>query len=184
MRHRAKRSNFHRRPGPRLALIRGLVYSLVENGRIKTTLARAKEVRRHVEKAVTLGKKGTLHARRLLLSRFPNENVVSIITSDLQKRFAQRPGGYTRIVRIGSRPGDQSDMAFLEFVDYSAKAVTETTKTEKKAEKKGEKKASESATKKAAAEKKLIVRKRLAAKERQRKRIRKISAESRREARA
>src|SRR4051794_28211364 len=102
MRHRSKRHNFHRRPGPRVALIRGMVYSLVEHGRIKTTVARAKEVRRHVEKAITLGKKDSIHARRLLMSRFPNENVVGIITSDLQKRFAKRPGGYTRIVRVGA----------------------------------------------------------------------------------
>ena len=118
MRHRSKRHSFHRRPGPRVALIRGLVYSLVESGRIKTTLARAKEIRRHVEKAITLGKSGDLHARRLLLSRFPNDGVVSILCGDLKARMANRPGGYTRIVRVGARPGDQSDMAFIEFVDY------------------------------------------------------------------
>ena len=118
MRHRSKRHSFHRRPGPRVALIRGLVCSLVENGRIKTTLARAKEVRRHVERAVTVSKRGGLHARRLLLSRLPNDNVVEILTTDLSKRFAKRPGGYTRIVKLGARAGDQADMAFLEFVDY------------------------------------------------------------------
>ncbi len=118
MRHRSKRHNFHRRTGPRIALIRGMVYSMVEVGRIKTTVARAKEVRRHVEKAVTLGKTGDLAARRLLLSRYPNDNVVSILCGDLKKRMAKRPGGYTRIVRLGARPGDQADMAFLEFVDF------------------------------------------------------------------
>lgn len=118
MRHRSKRHNFHRRSGPLKALLRGMVYSLVENGRIKTTVARAKEVRRHVEKAVTLGKSGELHARRLLLSRYPNDNVVSILCEDLKKRMSKREGGYTRIVRLGARPGDQADMAFLEFVDY------------------------------------------------------------------
>lgn len=124
MRHRSKRHNFHRRPGPRLALIRGMVYSLVEHGRIKTTLARAKEVRRHVEKAVTTGKQATLHARRLLMARYPNEQCVETLVTDLQKRFATRPGGYTRIVKIGARAGDQADMAFLEFVDYVPKAAT------------------------------------------------------------
>jgi|SRR5665213_2291297 len=118
MRHKAKRHNFHRRPGPRVALIRGYVYSLVQYGRIKTTVVRCKEVRRHVEKAITLGKKGTLHSRRLLLSRFPNDAVVDILAGDLKKRMAKRDGGYTRIVKIGARGGDQSDMAFLEFVDY------------------------------------------------------------------
>ena len=135
MRHRSKRHNFHRRPGPRVALIRGMVYNLVENGRIKTTLARCKEVRRHVEKAVTLGKRGGLHARRLLLSKFPNDNVVDILAGDLTKRFATRPGGYTRIVKIGARAGDQADMAFLEFVDFVPKAAdaAETVKGDKTA---------------------------------------------------
>lgn len=165
MRHRSKRHNFHRRPGPRVALIRGLVYSLVENGRIKTTLARAKEVRRHVERAITLGKKDSLHSRRLLMSRFPNENVVEILSTDLQKRFAKRPGGYTRIVKVGARPGDQSDMAFLEFVDYvpPKAAGEETVKGDKEAPK--------------------LRRARLAAKEKSRKRVRRIQVTSRREAR-
>lgn len=135
MRHRSKRHNFHRRQGPRIALIRGMVYSLVEHGRIKTTVARCKEVRRHVEKAVTLGRKGTLNARRLLMSRFPNEATVQLLCGDLAKRFETRPGGYTRIIKVGARPGDQSDMAFLEFVDYVPKAADapETVKGDKKA---------------------------------------------------
>ena len=73
MRHKSKRKNFHRRQGPLLALMRGYVYSLVQHGRIKTTVVRAKEVRRQVEKAITLARKGTLHSRRLLMSRYPNE---------------------------------------------------------------------------------------------------------------
>lgn len=166
MRHRSKRHSFHRRPGPRVALIRGLVYSLVENGRIKTTVARAKEVRRHVEKAVTLGKNGDLAARRLLLSRFPNDNVVSILCDDLKKRMAKRPGGYTRIVRIGARPGDQADVAFLEFVDYVP------PKTEGEETVKGD-----VATEKRA-------RAKSAGKARAKKRVRRIQNESRREARA
>ena len=166
MRHRSKRHNFHRRIGPRLALIRGMVYSLVEHGRIKTTIARAKEVRRHVEKAVTLSKKASLHSRRLLLSRYPNEKVVEILVNDLQKRFATRPGGYTRIVKVGSRAGDQSDMAFLEFVDYVPKVAEapETVKGDVKAPK--------------------VARARLVAKATLRKNVRKMQSASRREARA
>lgn len=133
MRHRAKRRNFGRRYGPRIALIRGLVYSLVEHGRIKTTLAKAKETRRHVEKAITLAKDGTLHSRRLLLSRYPNEKVVDLLATDLKKRFEKRPGGYTRIVKIGARPGDQADTALLEFVDFVpvAKGGDEVVKGDK-----------------------------------------------------
>ncbi|MGZ6480607.1 MAG: 50S ribosomal protein L17 [Bdellovibrionales bacterium] len=124
MRHKSKRHNFHRRPGPRVALIRGYVYSLITHGRIKTTVVRCKEVRRHVEKAITLARKGTLHSRRLLLSKYPNEDVVGLLAGDLSKRFAKREGGYTRIIKVGARGGDQSDMAFLEFVDYVPKAQT------------------------------------------------------------
>lgn len=166
MRHRSKRHNFHRRPGPLKALLRGMVYSLVENGRIKTTVARAKEVRRHVEKAVTIGKSGDLHARRLLMSRYPNENVVSILCDDLKKRMAKRPGGYTRIVRLGARAGDQADMAFLEFVDF-VPAKTEGEETVK-----GDKTA------------KVRVRAKLTGKARLKKNVRRIQNESRREARA
>lgn len=166
MRHRSKRHNFHRRPGPRVALIRGMVYSLVEHGRIKTTVARAKEVRRHVERAITVAKRGGLHARRLLLSRFPNDATVETLTGDLQKRFAKREGGYTRILKIGARAGDQSDMAFLEFVDYEPAKATDKTAV------KGDK------------ELKVRIAKKVAAKARLRKNVRTIAAKSRREQRA
>lgn len=138
MRHRARVSTFGRKTGPRKALIRGLVNSLVEHGRIKTTLAKAKELRRHVEKAVTLGKKQTVHARRLLLARFPNDEVVGTLMGDLAGRFKERDGGYTRILKLGSRPGDNAEMAFIEFVDYAPKAeepadVKEAAKAKKAA---------------------------------------------------
>lgn len=150
MRHRAKTHSFSRRQGPRVALIRGLVYSLVENGRIKTTLAKAKEVRRHVEKAITLGKKGTLHSRRLLESRYPNPGVVEILSNDLKNRFGSRAGGYTRIIKIGSRPGDAAPVAYLEFVDYVAPKgdAAEATAETKSAKKTSKKVAAKSATKK------------------------------------
>lgn len=165
MRHRSKKSNFHRRPGPLKALMRGYVCSLVENGRIKTTVRRAKEVRRQVEKAITLAKREGLHTRRLLMSRFPNDNVVELLTGDLKKRFSSRDGGYTRIVRIGARPGDQSDMAFLEFVDYAPKtAGDETVKVDAEAAGRA--------------------RKNAVAKARLRKNVRRIQSTSRRESRA
>ena len=127
MRHRVHSHQFGRKPGPRKALLRGLVDSLVEHGRIKTTLPRAKEVRRHVEKAITIGKAGSVHARRLLLSRYPNKDTVGGIVDDLSKRFEKRPGGYTRIIKVGPRPGDQAEMAFLEFVDFKFKPKTPET---------------------------------------------------------
>jgi large subunit ribosomal protein L17 len=118
MRHKRKVKHFSRKSGPRKALLRGLVASLVEHGRISTTVDKAKELRRHVEKAITLGKKEGLATRRLLLSRFPNKETVSTIVDDLSKRFFDRPGGYTRIIKTGKRPGDSAEMAFIELVDY------------------------------------------------------------------
>ena len=134
MRHRARVKHFSRESGPRKALIRGLVISLVEHGRIKTTLAKAKELRRHVEKAITMGKKGTLHSRRILMSRFPHEETVSTIMSNLGPRFKEREGGYTRILKLGLRPGDKADMAFIQFVDYSGPVKSEKTDVELKKE--------------------------------------------------
>lgn len=127
MRHRARVSTFGRKSGPRKALLRGLVTSLVEHGRIKTTLAKAKELRRHVERAVTLGKKQSLHSQRLLLARYPNEKTVSTIMKDLAPRFKDRNGGYTRILKLGARPGDNAEMAYIQFVDYTAPEKTEVT---------------------------------------------------------
>jgi large subunit ribosomal protein L17 len=100
----------------------------VEHGRIKTTVEKAKEARRHVERAITLGKKGTLAARRLILARYPQVEVMTSIVNDLSVRFKDRPGGYTRIIKLGKRPGDMAEMAYIEFVDYdfaakSAEAV-------------------------------------------------------------
>lgn len=128
MRHKVKSHSFGRKPGPRKALFRGLVSSLVEHGRVRTTLPKAKELRRHVEKAITAGKAGTVHARRELLAKFPNKETVKTIVDDLSVRFKERPGGYTRIVKCGNRPGDQAQMAYIEFVDYELPQVDEAAK--------------------------------------------------------
>jgi large subunit ribosomal protein L17 len=118
MRHKVHSHSFNRRGGPRKALIKGLVISLVEHGRIRTTLAKAKELRRHVERAVTLGKKGDVATRRLLTARFSNEKAAASIVNEISPRFKTRAGGYTRILKLNARPGDQAPMAFIEFVDY------------------------------------------------------------------
>lgn len=118
MRHKVVKNSFSRRNGPRKALIRGLVDSLVEHGRIKTTLAKAKVLRGKVEKAITKGKADTAHAKRVVLQKYPNKETVKTIFSDLSKRFKDRPGGYTRIIKLGARPGDNAPMAYIEFVDY------------------------------------------------------------------
>ncbi len=134
--HRRLVKHFSRKSGPRKALIRGLVNSLVEHGRIKTTVTRAKEVRRHVEKAVTLGKKDNLNSIRLLISRLASQDAALAIVKNIAPRFKDRDGGYTRVIKIGRRPGDTAEMAFLEFVDYdfkTAKAAATPAKATKAA---------------------------------------------------
>jgi large subunit ribosomal protein L17 len=118
MGHKVIKHSYGRKDGPRRALYKGLIISLVEHGRIKTTLSKAKEIRRHAEKAVTLGKKGDLNSRRLLISRLGNIDAANKIISDISVRFMKRPGGYTRVIKAGLRPGDMAPMAILEFVDY------------------------------------------------------------------
>lgn len=136
MRHKRRVKHFSRKSGPRKALVRGLVTSLVEHGRISTTVEKAKELRRHVERAITLAKKNTLAARRLLLSRYPNVKAVEALVADIAPRFSTRPGGYTRIIKIGRRPGDTAEMAFIEFVDYDYTAKAGTSKEDTKEAKK------------------------------------------------
>lgn len=145
--HRRLVKHFSRKSGPRKALLRGLMNSLVEHGRIKTTVTRAKEVKRHIEKAVTLGKKDNLNSIRLLISRLANQDSALAIVKNIAPRFKDRSGGYCRVIKIGRRPGDTAEMAFLEFVDYdfkTAKATATTAKPAKgaKADKAAEKTAS------------------------------------------
>lgn len=135
--HRRRAKHFGRTSKPRRALLRGLMTSLVEHGRIKTTVDKAKELRRHIERLITLGKKGDVATRRVILSRIANQEAMTTIVNDLSKRFQNRPGGYTRIIKIGRRPGDQAEMAFIEFVDYDWKQKDGAT--DQKAEKSGEK---------------------------------------------
>jgi large subunit ribosomal protein L17 len=147
--HRRRAKHFGRTSKPRRALLRGLMTSLVEHGRIKTTVEKAKELRRHIERLITLGKKGDVATRRVILSRLANQEAMTTIVDDLSKRFQSRPGGYTRIIKIGRRPGDQAEMAFIEFVDFDWKKVTgeETELTAKDSDKKPVKKKVASAKK-------------------------------------
>lgn len=129
--HRRLVKHFSRKSGPRKALLRGLMVSLVEHGRIKTTVARAKEVRRHIERVVTLGRKGDLNSLRLIIARLANKDLATDLVKNIAPRFKDRPGGYTRVVKIGRRPGDTAEMAFLEFVDFDWKAKAEPKKAAK-----------------------------------------------------
>jgi large subunit ribosomal protein L17 len=100
----------------RKALMRGLVKDLLSHERIRTTEAKAKETRRDAEAMITLGKRGTLHARRQAISYLNDKDVVAKIFDTLAPRYATRPGGYTRIVKLGPRLGDAAPMAQLELL--------------------------------------------------------------------
>ena len=136
MRHLVKKSpSFGRRRGPRKALLRNLICSLVEHERIKTTLPKAKCVRSLAEKAVTIGKRGDRHSYRLLGALYPNKKTVQKIVKNISPRFKSRPGGYTRIIKLGFRQGDKAPLAYLEFVDYMPKLKTKETKPAEPTEK-------------------------------------------------
>lgn len=101
----------------RIAMLRNLVTSFLENGKITTTVTRAKETRALAEKMITLGKKNTLHTRRQALSFVTKEDVVTKLFNEIAPKYADRNGGYTRIVKAGPRKGDSAEMAILELVD-------------------------------------------------------------------
>jgi large subunit ribosomal protein L17 len=118
MRHQRKTVKLGRSQAHRDALLANQTCSLIEHHRIKTTLAKAKALRPFAEKMVTLGKKGTLHARRTALSYLHhNEDAVSKLFTEVAPRCATRAGGYTRIVKLGQRNSDAAPMAFVEWVD-------------------------------------------------------------------
>ena len=116
MKHRAKKRSFGRSPDQRRAMLRNLARSLLLNERVRTTEAKAKELRRQVDGLVTLAKRGDLHARRLVISRIQDPDVVHKLFGDLAKRFEDRPGGFTRIYRLGPRVGDAAPMVQIELV--------------------------------------------------------------------
>jgi large subunit ribosomal protein L17 len=118
MRHRRAGKKLGRDSAHRKALYSNLAGALIEHGRIKTTEAKAKAVKPFAEQMITLGKRGDLHARRLALAELRSQDVVHQLFADVAPRFADRPGGYTRIVRLGPRNGDAAEMVYLELVDY------------------------------------------------------------------
>jgi large subunit ribosomal protein L17 len=118
MRHARTGKKLGRDASHRRALYANLACSLIEHGRIRTTEAKAKAVKPYAEKMITLGRRGDLHARRQVLSELRSQEVVHQLFADVAPRMADRPGGYTRIVKIGPRQGDAADMVYLELVDY------------------------------------------------------------------
>jgi large subunit ribosomal protein L17 len=120
MRHLKQGRKLGRTSAHRRALLRNLATALLEHERIITTEPKAKELRRVADKLVTLGKRGDLHARRQALEVVRSNAVVRKLFNDIAPRFAQRRGGYTRVLRLGYRPGDAAAMAVIELVDIQA----------------------------------------------------------------
>jgi large subunit ribosomal protein L17 len=149
MRHQKKTIKLGRTAEHRKALLANQVCSLIEHERIKTTLAKAKAVRPLAEKMVTLGKNGSLHARRTALAVLRQKNAVKKLFDNIAPRSTDRNGGYTRIIRLGQRKSDSASIAFIEWVD-AAQAVEEKTPKESKEKPAKAKKETEPAAKESA----------------------------------
>ena len=147
MRHRVAFRKLNRTSSHRLAMLGNMVSSLLEHEAIRTTLPKAKEARRVAERIITLGKRGGLDNVRRAARTIHDKGLLQKVFGDLKERYAERPGGYTRIVRLGYRPGDSAEVALLELVDRAAPE-------EKEAPEKKARETREPEQKKAKAEKK------------------------------
>jgi large subunit ribosomal protein L17 len=125
MRHHRTGKKLGRDSAHRKALYANLTASLIEHGRIRTTETKAKAVRPIAEKMITLGRDGSIHARRQALAYLRTQEIVHMLFSEVAPRFRNRPGGYTRVVKLGPRQGDAAPMAYLELVDYVPEAQDE-----------------------------------------------------------
>jgi large subunit ribosomal protein L17 len=125
VRHHRAGKKLGRDASHRKALYSNLAGSLIVHGRIKTTVTKAKAVKPIAEKMITLGRQGDIHARRQATAFLRSQDVVHKLFSEVGPRFKARPGGYSRIIRIGPRPGDAAEMAYLELVDFSAEDQAE-----------------------------------------------------------
>lgn len=116
MRHRLAGRKLSRPTSHRMAMLRTMVTDLVRHESIRTTEPKAREVKRLADKIVTLGKRGTLHDRRRALAFLTDERMVGKVFDELAPRYEERPGGYTRMIKLGARKGDAADMAIVELV--------------------------------------------------------------------
>ncbi|MBL6954069.1 MAG: 50S ribosomal protein L17 [Alphaproteobacteria bacterium] len=122
MRHRIRGRKLNRDSSHRKAMFANMASALIKHEQINTTLPKAKELRPIVEKLITLGKRGDLHARRLAFARIPDRAMVTKLFDVLGPRYAARPGGYIRIIRANFRRGDCAPMAYIEFIDRDVDA--------------------------------------------------------------
>ena len=117
MRHKKKGRKLGRKAGNRRALLMNLASQMITHKRIKTTDAKAKELRTFIEPLITLAKKNDLHSRRMVIKKLPNKNIVRTLFDDISPNYIDRPGGYTRIVKLGYRDNDRAPVSIIEFVD-------------------------------------------------------------------
>jgi large subunit ribosomal protein L17 len=147
MRHNVKGRKLGRTASHRKATINSLITSLLKHKRIRTTLAKAKETRVHSEKLITTARKNNLHSHRQVMDVIKDKEVVKELFSEIIPKIGDRPGGYTRVVKLGYRSGDAAQMAVIELVDYNevatARAEQQKEKRESKAKEKAAKEKSE-----------------------------------------
>ena len=117
MRHRKKGRKLQRTASHRRAMLRNLATSLFRHERIETTTAKAKELRPYAERLITLARRGDLHARRLVARKIQDREVLGKLFDEISSRYAERPGGYTRILKLGNRKGDAAEISLIELVD-------------------------------------------------------------------
>lgn len=139
MRHGKKFNHLGRKTAHRKAMLSNMASSLIEHKRITTTLAKAKALRVYVEPIITKSKNDTTHSRRTVFAYLQNKEVVTTLFREVAEKVANRPGGYTRIVKLGNRLGDNAEMALIELVDfnttYNAEAKTEKKSTRRRGSK-------------------------------------------------
>jgi large subunit ribosomal protein L17 len=147
MRHRVKGRKLSRTASHRKATLASLATSLLKHKRIKTTLAKAKETKVFAEKLITKAKKGDLHSQKQIMEVIKDKETVKELFSDIIPKIGDRPGGYTRVVKLGNRLGDAAQLAIIELVDYNdiitAKATERKDEKDAKVKKKKEKEAEE-----------------------------------------
>lgn len=129
MRHKKKGRKLGRKVGNRRALLMNLSYQLIKYKRIKTTDTKAKELRTFIEPLITLAKKNDLHSRRMVIRKLPNKNIVRTLFEQIAPIYAQRPGGYTRIIKLGYRDNDRAPVSIIEFVDMVDASVSDEEDT-------------------------------------------------------
>ena len=130
MRHRKKGRKLGRKVGNRRALLMNLASQLIIHKRIKTTDAKAKELRSFIEPLITLAKKGDLHSRRMVIKKLPQKDIVKTLFSEVAPKYIERPGGYTRIVKLGYRDNDRAPVSMIEFVDMVEISASEEKETD------------------------------------------------------